>query len=73
MFLYFCFVEAILNVIPYKYSLLSVHKHDFFLYTTSLRDNFPRFACLGDLILSKFQNKFFDCSAQPEKNVNWGR
>ena len=35
------------------------------LYTTALRDNFPRFACWGDLILSEFQNQLCACSAQP--------
>ena len=32
--------------------------------TTSLRDNFPGFACWGDLILNEFQNQFCSCSAQ---------
>ena len=26
------------------------------------RDNFPRFACWGDLILIQFQNQFCACS-----------
>ena len=33
--------------------------------TTAVRDDFPGFACWGDLILSKFQNQFCACSAQP--------
>ena len=35
------------------------------LYTDASRDNFTVFSCWGDLILSKFQNQFCTCSAQP--------
>ena len=40
--------------------------------TTALRDNFPGFACWGDFILIKFQNKFCACSAQPVKKYESG-
>ena len=40
--------------------------------TTALRDNFPRFACWGDLVFSKFQNPFRAWSAQPgQKCESW--
>ena len=45
---------------------------DKFLYTTVLCDNFPRFACWGDLILSEFQNQFCACLAQPGKKCESG-
>ena len=41
-------------------------------YTTVLNDNFHGFACWGDLILSKFQNQFYDCSAWPGKKFESG-
>ena len=33
--------------------------------TTALRNNFPGFACWGDLILSQFKNQFFPCLVKP--------
>ena len=41
-------------------------------YTTALHDNFSGFASWGDLILSKFQNQFYACSAQPGQKCESG-
>ena len=42
------------------------------IHTTVLGDNFPGFACWGNLILSEFQNNFYACSAQPGKKRESG-
>ena len=34
-----------------------------------IHDSLPRFACWGDLIFSKFQNKFYACSEQPRQKL----
>ena len=39
---------------------------------TALRNNFPGFACWGDLILSEFQNQSCACSAQSGQKCESG-
>ena len=43
-----------------------------FNYNTAFRDNFPRFACWGDLILIEFKNQFCAFSAQPGQKYKSG-
>ena len=55
-------LAGLFNIIPKALEQQSTHRN-----TNALRDNFPGFACWGDLILSEFQNQFCACSAQPRQ------
>ena len=71
------FIYKNINIYEYNniYICIDIYIYTYthtYIYTNAFRNNFPGFACWGDLILSEFQNQFCACSAQPGKKCESG-